>query len=369
MKIRFLVIMLFLFLLSPINIGCSPTSQDGGVIVTDILGREVSVPENVDRIVAIGPGALRLCVYTELVDEIVGVEQFEINEAIGRPYRIAYPSLADLPVIGQGGPNNAPDPEKILAVTPDVIFTTYAMDTGTANEMQSKTGIPVIAISYSELGFGMTDIFGEMVQDSLLLIGEVTGQLERAQEVVDFIRQAQQDLDSRTRDIPEADKPSVYVGGLGSKGTHGIESTQGQYSLLDAIHAKNVVDETGKEGSVMVDKEVLLEWNPDYIFIDQGGYAAVLEDYNKNPAFYESLSAVIKGNVYSQLPFNYYNTNLGTAIADAYFLGKILYPNAFVDIDPAIKVDDIYQALVGAPVYAQMVKDFGEFGKLNLGER
>lgn len=368
MKIRTLVIASFLFLLLPTIIGCSATSMGGGEIVTDILGREVSVPANVDRIVAIGPGALRLCVYAELVDKIVGVEQFEINEAIGRPYRIANPSLVDLAIIGQGGPNNAPDPEKILTVTPDVIFTTYAMDSATADELQSKTGIPVIAISYSELGFGMTDIFGELVQDSLLLIGEVTGQLERTQEVVDFIQQAQQDLDARTKDIPEADKPTVYVGGLGSKGTHGIESTQGQYSLLDAIHAKNVVDETGKEGSVMVDKEVLLEWNPDYIFIDQNGYAAVLEDYNKNPIFYESLSAVINGNVYSQLPFNYYNTNLGTAIADAYFLGKIIYPDAFADIDPAIKADEIYQVLIGSPVYSQMAEDFVAFGRLTLGD-
>ena len=368
MKTRYLIILLFFLLLLPVIIGCSADSKSGGEIVSDILGREVTVPGNIERIVAIGPGALRLCVYSGLVEKVVGVEQFEINEAIGRPYKIAYPALAELPVIGQGGPNNAPDPEKILNVTPDIIFSTYATDSAAADELQSKTGIPVVVISYSELGFGMTDIFGELVQDSLLLIGDVTGQVERAQEVIDFIRQAQQDLDARTKDIPDADKPSVYVGGLGSRGTHGIESTQGQYSLLDAIHAKNVVDETGEEGSVMVDKEVLLEWDPDYIFIDQNGYAAVLEDYNKNPTFYESLSAVKNGNVYSQLPFNYYNTNLGTAIADAYFLGKIVYPDSFADIEPDIKADEIYQALIGLSVYDQMANDFIPFGRLTLGD-
>ena len=111
----------------------------------------------------------------------------------------------------------------------------------------------------------------------------------------------------------------------------------------------------------------MLDWNPDHIFIDQGGYAAVVEDYNKNPTFYESLSAVINDNVYSQLPFNYYNTNLGTAIADAYFLGKIIYPDAFADIDPSIKADEIYQALVGMALYAQMAEDFVAFGRLTLG--
>ncbi len=158
----------------------------------------------------------------------------------------------------------------------------------------------------------------------------------------------------------------MYVGGLGAKGTHGIESTQGRYALLDAIHARNVADESGKSGSVMIDKEKLLEWDPDFLFIDQGGYAAVLEDYRKNPTFYEALSAVKNGQVYSQLPYNYYSTNIDTAIADAYFLGKTKYPEAFTDIDPAQKADEVYQALLGKALYARMVEKFGGFGRLKL---
>jgi len=112
----------------------------------------------------------------------------------------------------------------------------------------------------------------------------------------------------------------------------------------------------------------LLAWDPDYLFIDLGGLAQVLEDYQKNPTFYESLSAVQNGRVYAQLPYNYYNTNVDTAIADAYYLGKILYPAAFADIDPAQKADEIYTALLGRPVYAQMAESFGGFKQLDLNE-
>lgn len=94
----------------------------------------------------------------------------------------------------------------------------------------------------------------------------------------------------------------------------------------------------------------------------------MLEDYQKNPTFYESLSAVQNGRVYAQLPYNYYNTNVDTAIADAYYLGKILYPAAFADIDPAQKADEIYTALLGRPVYAQMAESFGGFKQLDLNE-
>jgi iron complex transport system substrate-binding protein len=371
MKIHFFTLLVLLLLALLLLNGCNAAAQAGGeqATVTDLLGREVSIPATVERVVAIGPGALRLYVYAGNLEYVVGVEQIEADSPIGRPYLLANPSLAELPIIGQGGPNNAPDPENILTVAPDVIFSTYATETSAADELQAKTGIPVVVISYGPGGFGTTAIFDEFVQDSLHLIGGITGQGEKAQAAVDFIRQTRQDLEDRTKDIADADKPSAYVGGLGSRGTHGIESTQGRYALLDVIHARNMVDETGESGSIMIDKEKLLSWDPDFIFIDQGGFAAVLEDYQKNPAFYESLSAVQNGQVYAQLPYNYYNTNLDTAIADAYYLGKILYPEAFDDIEIEQKADEIYQALLGQPAYSQMAETFGGFGPLTLSDQ
>ena len=58
---------------------------------------------------------------------------------------------------------------------------------------------------------------------------------EKAQAAIDFILGCKEDLESRTQDIPEADRPTAYVGALGARGAHGIESTRGQYTLLDVI--------------------------------------------------------------------------------------------------------------------------------------
>ena len=363
MKHRTITLILALLLVLPIIGGCSTqaNSDEAQMTITDLYGREVTVPASVDSVVAIGPGALRLYCYAGSTDYVVGIEEMDTGEPTGKPYMIANPSLAELPVIGLGGPNNAPDPEKILTVKPDVIFSTYSADAAAADELQAKTGIPVVAISY-----GKKALYDPSLYDSLELIGKITGQTTKAQAAIDFIKQTEEDLANRTKDIADADKPTVYVGGLGAKGAHGIESTQGQYALLDAINALNVVDETGKSGSVMIDKEKLLDWDPDFIFIDQGGYASVLEDYQQNNAFYNSLSAVKNSALYAQLPYNYYSTNIGTAIADAYYLGKILYPAAFEDIDPAVKADEIYQALLGAAAYERMATDYGGFRELNL---
>ncbi len=356
-------ILTLIVLLSDCSTGTAQKSSSGSVsaTVTDLLGRTVTVPSNVSKVVAIGPGALRLYCYAGTAEKVAGIEQMDAGDATGKPYLFANPDLMKMTVIGQGGPNNAPDPEKILAVKPDVIFSTYASDKATADDLQSKTGIPVVAISY-----GNTAPFDPAVYTSLQLIGKVTGQEKKAQAAVDYIKQCQKDLEDRTKGISDTNKPKVYVGALSMKGTHGIESTQGKYSLLEALHANNVVDETGKTGSIMIDKEKLIDWNPDIIFIDEGGYAAVKQDYQKNSQFYNTLSAFKDGKVYSQLPYNNYSTNIDTAIADAYYLGKIIDPAQFKDVDPEKKSDEIYQNLLGKPLYSQMKKDFGGFKKLSF---
>ncbi len=179
------------------------TPKQHNLVVTDMLGRQVSFPKPANRVVAIGPGALRLYVYVGNLDYIVGVEEMETGDVSGKPYMLANPGLTKLPLSGQGGPNNAPDPEKLLTVKPDVIFSTYATDVASADELQTQTGIPVVVINYG--GFGITSIFGENIQNSLFLIGQVIGDTAKAEDAKVFIRQAQEDLDARTKDIPEAE--------------------------------------------------------------------------------------------------------------------------------------------------------------------
>lgn len=172
------------------------------------------------------------------------------------------------------------------------------------------------------------------------------------------------DLVRRTQDIKPESRVSAYIGGLGSRGSRGIESTQGQFIIFDVLNIKNVVDETNQKGSVMIDKEQLLVWDPEFIFIDLNGLVHVNEDYNSNPEFYQALSAYKNKNVYGQLPFNFLTTNIDTALVNTYFIGKTVYPDAFKDINAVVKADEIYTILLGEPFYEKMVRDFGGFHKI-----
>ena len=90
--------------------GClqSQSAEKATMVVKDLAGREVAVPKNVERVVAAGPGALRIIVYLNATDMVVGVEDFEKQHPGGRPYIIAHPELKELPSIGPGGPGKLP---------------------------------------------------------------------------------------------------------------------------------------------------------------------------------------------------------------------------------------------------------------------
>ncbi|WP_373499796.1 iron ABC transporter substrate-binding protein [Desulfococcus sp.] len=333
------------------------------VTVTDMAGRTVTAPRDPERIIAIGPGTLRLMVYLEAHDKVAGVEDMEKANPGGRPYWIAHPELARLPRCGPGGPagiNKKPDMEALVALAPQVIFTTY-MDAALADEVQKTLGIPVVVLSY-----GAFATFDEAVYDSLEIAGKIVNRGKRADTVIGAIEAMRIDLRKRTEGIPEDRKPGVYVGGIGYRGAHGIESTEVSYVPLAWTGARNLAEQVpSRIGShVFVDKETLLRLNPDVIFIDGGGLALVAEDFRRKPQFYASLNAFQTRRVYILLPFNSYTTNIDTALADAYAIGKILYPERFRDIDPEAKADEIYTFFLGRPVYREMALDFGPIGQV-----
>jgi iron complex transport system substrate-binding protein len=331
--------------------------------VTDLLGRQVEVAIPAKRIVAIGPGTLRLVCYLQAASKVVGVEDAEKRwqPFEGRPYLLANPQLRDLPVIGSGGPASNPDPERLALVRPDVVFATYLLDRGQADQLQQKARVPVVVLSYGELS-----TFSAEVEESILLLGKLIGEEKRAAEVVGYMKRCFEDLSRRVKDIPVSAKPRIYVGGLGARGSHGIESTQAKFPPLVALRAKNVADESGREGSVMVDREKLLQWDPEVIVLDEVALPLILSDYKKNPDFYRRLRAVKEGRVYGQLPFNYYATNIENTLANAYWLGSLLYPRAFRDVDPVRKAEEIYSFLLGRPLYQDIARVYGGFKKVEF---
>ncbi len=330
-----------------------------GAAVVDSSGRTVEIPAKVERIVCLGPGCLRLVAYLGLQDKVVGIENMDKSKFEGRPYMLANPELAKLPLVGPGGPgaiNKPPDMELVLKIKPQLIFVTY-MDKQNADNLQKTLGIHVVTLTY-----GRFATFDEAVYDSLRIVGKVMNREKRAEDVIAFVESARKDLAVRVASIPDADKPRAYVGCIGHKGAQQIESTDPEYTPLDWTNAINLAKSLGSKDHLFVNKEQILSWNPDVIFLDAGGLHLTRMDFQKKPEFYESLKAYKDKRIFTLYPYNMYVTNIGTAIADAYAAGEIMFPDKFADIDLKTKTNEIYTFLLGKPLYEEMRKDFGELG-------
>jgi iron complex transport system substrate-binding protein len=145
-------------------------------------------------------------------------------------------------------------------------------------------------------------------------------------------------------------------------------SSTGNYSLFNAVHAKNVLDIAGYTGyQKALDMETILSLNPEVIILDAGGLSILKEEYAANRAVFDSLTAFQTGEVYLQMPYNAYYTNLEIAFADAYFIGKALYPDAFADVDMADTFGEISTFLLGTDCYADVAEAmYGGYQKLDV---
>jgi iron complex transport system substrate-binding protein len=338
----------------------TPAQGQGTTTVKDMAGRVVSVPQKPERIICLGPGTLRLIVYLGQQGKVVGIEGMEKNLPTGRPYWYANQSMASLPVIGPGGPaaaNKEPDLEAVLAVKPQVIFITD-MEPVRADGLQKKLGVPVVILSYGRLGS-----FDETVYDSLKLAGKIMGADKRADEVVAYLEKSRKDLLARAGQPRKESRPLVYVGAVGFRGTQGIESTDADYIPFEWTGSRNGAEELGGKNHFFADRERLLALNPEIMFVDAAGVQLLLQDFSKKPDFYRALGAFKTGRVYILYPYNFYTTNIECALADAYAVRKILFHQAFSDVDAKKKADEIFRFFVGAPVNDKMEKDFGVLGR------
>ena len=333
-------------------------------IITDMLGRQVEIPTKINTIICNGSNALRMVSYLNATDLMVGVEDTDKNyeTSTKRDYAHAnYAIFKDLPSIGKGGGTAyTAYPEEILKVMPDVILTCFVQEA--AEQLQNETGIPVVSIRTPSSNF-----IDENWYAALRLTAELTGTQERCEELLSYIDSCKADLKERSSGVAEEDKPSVYTGAVTFSGAHGFAGTYANFGPFLAIDAKNVADETGERSAFEVDLEKVVEWDPDVIFLDPGNMNLVNEEYKANPDFFNALTAVQKGEVYTMPSFNNYSTNITYCIMNAYFAGKVLYPQQFADIDMKAKSTEIMEEFLGTAFFDDMEADGLYYGKLTLG--
>ncbi len=353
-------------------------------VVTDVWNRDVEIPEKVERIAALGSMGPRMAAYLDAVDMLVGAEDSDIKtESVRYDYSPVYhDEIKDLPSVGRGGgsgENNA-YAEELIILQPDVILAGF--DREACEELERQTGIPVVSIRYRTQGF-IDDGFYR----SLRIFADVIGKEERCEEILSFIDSCKEDLSRRTSGIPEGEKLRAYTGAVTFNGRHGFAFTYVNFPAFDAIGAVNVADgmigsQTGQAAEnarrigtayigndgFEVDPEMILEWNPDVIFLDPGNMDLVNSEYMANPSYFQSLRAIRNGDAYTMPSTNSAGPNITYLLINAYYAGIVLFPEQFADIDLRVKAGEIMTVMLGEDFFDEMESGGLYYGRITLGE-
>lgn len=350
--------------------GCSTPQQDEASTeagaqseskqVTDTYGRTVELPQTVESVATVGSGA-RFVVYAGGQDKIIAATDMETEPSPARPYTVAYAEqFAALPSTSNGNHlmETSVDAEQLLELNPDVIISSRSAQE--CDQLQEQIGIPVIGISYQD------QLFSDDVYASILAVGQAIGTEEHAQHVIDSMKGWQADLQERTTSIPDSEKPAVYTGAVNYKGAKSFGGTYAQYAPFMAVNVKNVADETGQKGSFDVDLEQLAEWNPDIMFLNAGNMDLMKQDYEANTALFDALAAFQNDKLYTQPAFNFNGTNVEMGICDAYFIGSVVYPEAFADLDMPTMYDEVFSTMLGKNYYEDMKAGGMDFKQISF---
>ena len=340
------------------------------VTVTDMIGREVTVaPGSYQRVVCIGAGALRMYSYIGDTALLCGVEDIDnttladrpkMFDGVARPYVLAYGDVfAALPSCGVGGPNaQAAEAEKILSCQPDIIISEYE-DVEKADALQQQVGVPVIT-----LRAGVDGVFAEAFAGSLRLLGQLFGREDRAEELISFIESETAELTRRTADVAEADKPGVYVCGLGNWGTTNHLMTAQSYATFRVANIRNVVNDLATDGiqPIEAEKFAALGGSMDIMLIDAAAVKNIAPLYQEDPTLLDTCKAWQTGQVYLEMAYNAYYTNYEIALANTWFAAKCVYPDLFADVDMTAKTNEITKAFLGQELAAQIFACPSSFG-------
>ncbi len=374
-KLSYLIIAIVVVcLISVCFIGCAEKA-DGTVVVTDMMNREVSVtPGSYSRVLCLGAGALRLYSYVGDVSLLCGVEAIDNTTAenrpvmfdgVSRPYQMAFADTFNtLPICGIGGPNDQkPNYDKILDCNPDIIITQYS-DKDVVNKMQSTLNIPVVAVAISD-----ADVFGQKFQESLLLLGKIFNKSERATELNTFVDSQLSLIETKVNSIDVASQKKVYICGLGNWGTTNELMTAQNYGLFNVAKINNVVTGLTKDGIQGIEAEKFMDLAPnmDAIILDAAAVKNI-KGKAENIARLQATKAWQDGEVYLEMAYNAYYTNIEIALINTWFAAKSVYLDLFTDIDIEAKTTEITTAFLGKDLNAAIKakpQSFGGYQKIN----
>ena len=309
-----------------------PTAQPDGasetsypVTVTDQAGRQVTIESQPETLVSGYYITTSLLIVLGLQDELVGIEA----KADTRPiYALSAPELLELPSVGTA---KEFDLEGCAALAPDLVILPLKLES--AADSLAELGIPALLVNPEDQA---------LLNEAVTLIGTATNTQARAQALLDFSAEQEQQLADT---LAGAETPSVYLAGNSD-----FLSTAGdamyQSDMIRMAGGVNAAAEITDTYWAEVSYEQVLAWDPDYIVLaSDAGYT--VDDVLADPNL-AGCAAVENGNVF-QIPGDAeaWDSPVPGGILGAVWLSSVLHPDLCPEADSLAVIDEFYQTFYG----------------------
>ena len=321
--------------------------------LVDQADRTVTVPRPIERIVSSSADNIKAIIALGECDKLVGVNPWgkyctcygyttqaftEVLKTTTCAKKVCGGRLFGLPEVGDFGVQN---PELVISLNPDIIFE-LSWSRERADVTQEKTGIPTVVISSSDHDL-------DTLYKGLDAMGVILEKEQEAEELILFVKEKVAKLEEVTSEIPESDKPKVYIAtriqGGGGGVTNVIARTTGKYYPIDLAGGINVAK--GISGDT-VSKEQIIKWNPDIILVcPRAGVAGDPRETVLSDPDLQLINAVKNRTVYPT-PYAYCRgTPADKNLAAAFYLAKLFHPEEFADLDVEEEGNEIYERFLG----------------------
>ncbi len=305
--------------------------------VTDMLGREVELPAEINTIATPNVDAFRIILQLGAQDKLVGAPSDMYDSKYSDVDTIevrAWPEVKEVEKVGGGRPGSEINVESLIKLNPDVIITWGSGGSGTdidaADLLQEKTMIPVLCINNFAQGRSGSV---EAVETAYTMMGKVTGNEKKATELVDYYKAETEALTS-TIEENSPEPARFYMSGPGT-----ILGANNSYLPLKQLGLENVALEMGENGGD-VTKEQLIAWNPSLIFMHTPSKVHRVKDEELEDPILAPIAAIENDQIY-RLKGTYMGWDIATGLIDSNIIAKAAYPTLFADIDMDKKGEEI----------------------------
>ena len=339
--------------------------QSFAYTVTDMRGKQVNIPENLERVATIDDGFIEgVMTHLEVINKVTAIGSWSMKRDYkytyettdGKKYtakgvntmKYLHPWLNDIPCFNspQGDILNyetlaKADPQLVILRVGDCTVSGGSYFRGGDPAQLEKTitmieslDIPLVVL-FSPTYYGKAEL--SSMKEEMRVLRDIFKQRDKALKLYEYLNETEIMVRNRTKNIK--DKPNVLYFGLNSaarkQGGSGMVSgitTPESYIIENIVNAKNAY--RGKGNNIILSGEQVYAIDPDVILLPtQNGYHPA-DELLKAP-YYQNLNqlkAVQNKRVYA-LPWTPMNCSRRVEYPlDILIIAKASYPELFKDI-------------------------------------